>query len=65
MAAYKESVYVVSAIIVKEARHQQGLILNIANNSGIRPLIKDRFREIKSCLKQYAQKNNITVISKM
>lgn len=58
IAAHEEGVHSVSAATVEETATQQGLIFNIASNSGIGTSVRETFLEIGHFLEQCARKGN-------
>ena len=58
IAAYEEGVHSVSAATIEETPTRQGLIFNIASNSGIRTSVRKTFSGIGISLEQCARKGN-------
>lgn len=59
IAAHEEGVQSVSAVTVEETATQQGLIFNIASNSGIGASVRETFLGIGNILEQCARKGNV------
>ena len=59
IAAHEEGVHSVSAATVEETATQQGLIFNIASNSGIGASVRETFLGIGNFLEQCARKGNV------
>ena len=59
IAAHEEGVHSVSAATVEETATQQGLIFNIASNSGIGASVRETFLLIGNFLEQCARKGNV------
>ncbi|KAI4259808.1 MAG: hypothetical protein L6R42_004396 [Xanthoria sp. 1 TBL-2021] len=60
IAAYEESVHTVSAATIEETATQDGLIFNIATNSGVGSSVREILPEIGKLLEQCARKDWIT-----
>lgn len=58
IAAYEESVHTVSAATIEETAAQNGLIFNIATNSGVGFSVRETLSEIGKLLEQCARKGN-------
>ncbi|KAL8706816.1 MAG: hypothetical protein Q9201_000187 [Fulgogasparrea decipioides] len=56
IAAYEESVHTVSAATIKETDAQDGLVFNIATNSGVGFSVRETLPEIGKLLEQCARK---------
>ena len=59
IAAHEENVHTVSAATIEETAARDGLIFNIATNSGVRSSVRETLPEIGKLLEQCARKGNI------
>ena len=59
IAAHEESVHTVSAATIEETAAQDGLIFDIATNSGVGFSVRETLPEIGKLLEQCAHKGNI------
>lgn len=63
IAAHEEGVHTVSAATVEETAIEQGLMFNIASNSGVGASIRENILRIGGYLERCAQKGNAAVNS--